>query len=362
METISLASGAAYFNTPAVASQAAISAIQQHHTFYGQTAGTAGLRRVIAQRYQQYNYTAVSFDQIMITPGTKQALYNILHTILKPGDEVIIPAPNWFGLHQVLKQVQAKLILIPTTPADNYAIRPETLKQYITPRTRLFLFSNPCNPTGRIYNAPEIKSWLAVLAQFPPIYILADEIYDLVTYGERVPSLTEFPDPHQQHIVVNGFSKAFAMSGWRIGYLFTPPRLYQACVDFQQATFSGVSEFVQAAALAVMQQPKLVLAPMLKVFGQNKAIISEFLQEQYIPFFPPQGAYYVFPDLSAYLQKHIKTTTELAQYLEEKYALQILPGDLFGAAGYARLSFAIEPEKLPEALRRLNMAFQELSK
>ena len=361
MELISFASGATYFNTPAVGKEAAMQAIQQNQTFYGATAGTPELREVIAERYRQYNGITITPDHILVTPGTKQALYNIIHILLQPGDEVIIPAPNWFGLHEVLEQVGAKLIVLPTDVKENYAISPELLQSYITPRTRLFLYCNPNNPTGRIYSKTEINSWLEVLKQHPDIYVLADEIYDLVVYADEVPSLLEFPDNNQKHLVVNGFSKAFAMSGWRIGYLVTPPKLFAPCLQFQQATFSGVSEFVQAAAREVLKNAAVILPDFQNTLRQNKSQMSQFFTRLNIPFFSPQAAYYFFPDLSAFLQTEMRTTDKLASYLKEKYALEIMPGDCFGAPGYARFSFALTPEKLNAGLTRLEEAFQKLA-
>ena len=162
MEPISLASGATYFHTPEPASQAAIAAIQNHKTFYGEVAGTSVLREAIAGRYRHHNQAPVDPENILVTPGTKQALYNVLRAILRPGDEVLVPAPNWFGLHQVLETLDARLVLVPTVLSDNFALRPEKLRELMSARTRLFLFSNPCNPTGRRYSLEELQSWKLV--------------------------------------------------------------------------------------------------------------------------------------------------------------------------------------------------------
>jgi len=360
MEPVSFASGATYFNTPAVASEAAIQAIQQNQTFYGLAAGTPELRNAIADRYQQYNAVTISPDNILITPGTKQALFNVLHTFLQPGDEVVIPAPNWFGLRKVLEQVGAKLVVLPTNLKDNYAISPDLIRHYISPRTRLFLYSNPNNPTGRIYSKSEITSWLEVLAEFKDIYVLADEIYDLVIYEHKVPSLLEFPDKNQKHLIVNGFSKAFAMSGWRIGYLAAPAPLLAQCIHFQQATFSGVSEFVQAAAWAAIQNASTILPEFQTILQQNKTKMSEVFTRNQLPFTFPQAAYYFFPDLSAFLHSDINTTEKLAAFLKEKHALEIMPGEYFGAPGFARFSFAVAPDKLEIGLTRLEQVFRAM--
>jgi aspartate aminotransferase len=360
MEMISLASGATYFNTPEPARQAAIAAIQNNKTFYADVAGTRALREAIVQRYQQHNQARVDPDNILVTPGTKQALYNVLRAILKPGDEVVIPAPNWFGLHQVMEPLGVKLLLMPTSLADNYALRPGKLKELISPNTRLFIFSNPCNPTGRRYSPEEVEALLQVTRKHPDLYVLSDEVYDLVFYGERVPSLLEMDDPHQQHIVVNGFSKSFAMTGWRIGYVITPPSLREVCRQFQQATYSGVPEFVQEAAQVLVQHQATLLPPLLEILRENKMVMSHFLTARGILYYSPDGAYYTFPDLARYLTDALPTVTQLAAWLKERYGLEILPGDLFGAPGFARLSFGIEKERLQQALHRLGQALDAL--
>lgn len=360
METISLASGATYFNTPEPARQAAIAALDQHKTFYTEAAGTPGLRQAIARRYLDHNQRQVDAAHILVTPGTKQALYTVLQAILRPGDEVLVPAPNWGGLHQVLELLGARLVLLPTALADNYALDPGKLREHLSPKTRLFLFSNPCNPTGRRYSLEELASLVQVTQVFPELYLLSDEVYDLVTYGERVPSLLELPDPHHRHIVVNGFSKSFAMTGWRIGYAVLPPALVQPCAHFQQVTYAGVSEFVQDAALAILENYASLLPPFLEQLRENKSLMTQFLVSRGILFYPPDAAYYVFPDLAPYLSAELPTTLDLAGWLQEHYQLEILAGDLFGAPGFARLSFGIEKKQLQQALQRLGQALDEL--
>ena len=361
MENINLASGSTYFTTPALASMAAIKAIQEHKTFYGLTEGTLALRAAIALRYKNLNQATVVPENILVTAGTKQALFNILSAVLKPGDEVIVPVPNWFGLQQVLELVQAKIVLWPTSPESNYALRPTDLEKLITSKTRLVLISNPCNPTGRIYQKPELEALLQVLAQYPKIYLLSDEIYDLISYGLAVPSLMQFPDPLGRHIVVNGFSKAFAMSGWRIGYIIMPPALYQSSLAFQQVTIAGVSEFVQAAAQAILENINTVLPPMLQELHQHRQLMLDFLKDKKIETFAPEGAYFVFPYLNPILNKAVPTTAALVKYLKENQSLEILPGENFGTPGYARISFALPPEKLQVAFNRFAEAFDLLT-
>lgn len=358
MESISLASGATYFPSPDSAGQAAITAIRNNKTYYGLAQGTVALREALANRYLEQNQTTLSPEQILITPGTKMALFNILSQLIKPGDEVILPVPNWFGLQLILEQLLAVPVYLPTFPENNYDLDLENLETLITPRTRLFLFCNPCNPTGRVYTTEEVQAVLDVLNPYPEIYILSDEIYDFVTYGKRVPSLCEFEDPAQRHIVVNGFSKSFAMSGWRIGYLIMPLPLVKSCVQFQDTIYSGVSEFVQEAALQTVLNLNTILPPMLEVLAQNKAILKDFLTELQVPFFEPEAAYYIFPDLSEYLKGDIHTGLRLCEYLCDEFKVEIRPGEYFGAPGFARISFALEPIQLATALERLRAGLE----
>ncbi len=368
MEMISLASGAAYFDTPVPIRRAATAAMEAGQTSYGPTEGTAELRQAVVQRYAQLNKAAIASEQVLITAGVKQALYSIFLHLLKPGDEVIVPIPNWFGFHELLLQAKTNLVFLPASPASDYTLTPSDLAAAITPRTKMVILSNPCNPTGRIYTAAEIAALLAVINQHPDIWVLSDEIYDLVTYGKRVPSLTEFPDVHQRYIIVNGFAKSFAMSGWRVGYLIAPPELYQACTKFQATAIGGVSPFIQAGATVALQQAETILAPMNQTLAQNRTFMAEQLQAiSNIPFFMPQAAYYIFADLSYYINKLTPagqgsgTDTLLADYLRQKADLEIYPGTYFGAPGFARLSFALQPTHLQTALNRLQESLHDLS-
>ena len=368
MQTINLSSGAAYFQTPEKVRQAAIQAIEAGATTYGPTDGIPVLREAIAGRYQRINKVTVSPDRVLVTAGVKQALFNIFSTVLQPGDEVVVPVANWFGFHELLEQVQAKLIIVPTSPGDNYSIHPENIASVITSRTRLFIFCNPGNPTGRIYTKEDIRSILEVFDKHPEVLILSDEIYDLVTYGLQVPSLLEFPDEHNRFIVVNGFSKSFAMSGWRVGFLLVPEKYYKACFHFQQTTISGVSPFSQAAAAAALQNLEEVITPMNQILKSNRDwFYSKFRELPAVNLHEPQGTYYIFPDFRSYLGKRnhqgqlINTTIDLSRYLKAFYQLEIWAGDYFGAPGFARISFAVEYNQLQEAFNRIKESFAALN-
>ena len=369
MENINLASGAAYFAPAEIVQQAAIQAIRRGQTTYGPTEGLPELRQAIAERYRVINNAQVLPDRIIVTSGVRQAIFNLFRTVLQPGDEVVAPVANWFGFHDLIQEAQAKLIVLPTSPQDNYAIAADKLEQLITSKTKVFILCNPGNPTGRIYSKADVAAMLAVLDKHPDVLVLSDEIYDLVSFTGRVPSLAEFPDRHNRYVVVNGFSKSFAMSGWRIGYLLLSPPYYEACFKFQQTTIGGLSPFIQTAAAVALQNYQEVLAPMHQVLTQHREFMcTELRQIGNITFNEPEATYYVFADLSAYLNKKcpesekvMTTSVELGYFLKNKFGVEILPGDYFGAPGFARLSFAIAFSQLQAALKRLKQGLHGLS-
>lgn len=367
MEFITLASGASYFQSPGMATTAAINALQSGETFYGPTEGTPGLRQAICDKYKQQGIE-VNPEQVLITPGSKQALFNLFTVLLRQGDEVLVPMPAWFGFHELMKYSCGKIVPLKTTLEEGYKLTPEMLQQSLNENTRILLLTNPGNPTGRIYSKEELEALLQVANAYPNLYIISDEIYDHITYSRPFASLLSCVGAKKENIIlVNGFSKSFAMSGWRIGFILGPEEVIDKCIDFQGSTLSGISVFVQEAAQATLENQDKALEPMLKVLARNRQLMAEGLDAiPGISYYLPDGAYYFFPDLSAYLNRKapkgntLTTSTDLANYLQQNYNLAIAPGDKFGAPGHARLSFAVETEKLQEALRRLQKALAEL--
>ncbi|MBB6610036.1 aminotransferase class I/II-fold pyridoxal phosphate-dependent enzyme [Pontibacter sp. Tf4] len=366
MTELNLASGASYFRSPAVAIAAAISALHQGKTYYGPAAGSPELRQAIADRYQ-HDGIKVKPEQVVVTPGTKQALFNLFSVLLREGDEVVIPTPAWFGFYELLKYTKGKLVTIETTPQHNYSLDAQQVRKALTSKSRILLLTNPANPTGRIYTKPEVEAMLALLQDYPDLYLISDEIYDLDTYGKPFTSALACQGPPERTIVVNGFSKNFAMSGWRIGYMVGPETIVAKCTDFQSSTFSGVSMFIQDAALATLQQQQNALYPMLPVLTRHRQLMKAGLEAiPHVRFMEPDGAYYFFPDLSYYIGsktpagKTIATTADLVHYLQQDYQLIVANGDLFGGKGHVRMSFAVEEQELVLALGRLQKALQQL--
>lgn len=366
MNQLNLAAGASYFRSPEAATTAAISALNSGQTYYGPSEGAPALRQAIAERYRQ-DGIPVDPEQVLVTPGTKQALFNLFSVLLREEDEVVIPTPAWFGFNELLKYSKGKLVQVPTTLQNNYTLSLQDLRAALTEKSRILLLTNPANPSGRIYSKQELETILQLLQQFPELYLICDEIYDLDTYGCPFTSALACKGPQERIIVVNGFSKNFAMSGWRIGYMVAPAAVIQQSIDFQASTFSGVSMFVQEAALATLQASDKALMPMLQVLQEHRQIMKAGLEAiPHVTFYLPDGAYYFFPDLSYYLQSitpdstSIETTEDLCRYLEEKYNLLVVNGDKFGEVGHVRMSFAVKKPVLQQAMARLREALLQL--
>ncbi|WP_211332065.1 aminotransferase class I/II-fold pyridoxal phosphate-dependent enzyme [Pontibacter actiniarum] len=368
MEVISLAAGTSYFKSPEAATAAAQAALQQGKTQYGPTEGTPELRQAICQKYKA-DGIAVRPEQVLVTPGAKQALYNLFSVLLRQGDEVVVPTPAWFGFHELMKYSRGVLVPLPTQLRDGYKLTPDMLRSSLTERSRVLLLTNPGNPTGRLYSKQELEALLEVVNEYPNLYLISDEIYDLVAYGEPFVSILSCQGAKAARtVVVNGFSKNFAMSGWRLGFILGPEDLIRKCVDFQGATLSGVSVFLQDAAQATLEARQEALPQMQEVLAHNRGIMQKGLDAiPHVPYYLPDGAYYFFPDLSHYLNhtsitgETISTTPDLCRYLRGCYNLELSPGDYFGAPGHVRMSFAIETHRLQEAMHRLRQGLMLLT-
>ncbi|WP_299757269.1 aminotransferase class I/II-fold pyridoxal phosphate-dependent enzyme [uncultured Pontibacter sp.] len=368
MEVISLAAGSSYFNSPASAKAAAIAALQHDKTFYGPTEGTLPLRRAVTQKYEPAGIE-LRPEQVLVTPGAKQALYNLFTVLLRPGNEVVVPTPAWFGFHELLRYTTAKAVPLVTHSAESYKLTPDMLRSTLSEKTRILLLTNPGNPTGRMYTRQELEALLDVVNQFPNLYLISDEIYDHVTYGKPFTSILSCQGAKAARtVVVNGFSKSFAMSGWRLGFILGPEELIKKCTAFQNATLSGVSVFVQDAAQAALEAQDEELPMMQQILASNREIMRNGLDAiPQVDYYLPDGAYYFFPDLSYYLNRTsitgelLETTPDLCRYLRGCYNLKLAPGDNFGASGHVRMSFAIEPHRLQEAMQRLRQGLALLT-
>jgi aspartate aminotransferase len=361
MEPISVASGASYFLTPEPVKQAAVYAIRQNQTFYGPAEGLLSLRSAIASRYYDNLDRPATPDQVLITHGARLALHTIFSVLLpNDGDEVLIPAPYWFGFTDLVKISRGKLVPLYTASSENFKLTPEALRKAITAKTRILVLSNPNNPTGYVYNSKELRDLLKVLSDYPEVYILADEIYDQIHFGERFCSLYHFRKLHKRLLIVNGFSKSYAMSGWRVGFILSSRELIRRCLAFYEAMASGVSPVNQEAALEAWVHREALYKPQLEILRQNRALIMTFFRDHNIFFPTPKGAYYIFPDFSEYIARCCPDSRQVSsvvfcEKLKQETGIEVIPGDHFGAPNFARLSFAIAPEMLLEVLGRLNI-------
>lgn len=317
-------------------------------------------RRAICDMYKAQG-VELSPDQVLITPGTKQALFNLFSILLRQGDEVVVPTPAWFGFHELMKYSRGKLVPVETKLEEHYRLTPEKLRKSLSSRSRILLLTNPGNPTGRLYTKAELEALLEVVQEYPDLYLISDEIYDHLTYGEpATPLLSCQGAPQERSVLLSGFSKTFAMSGWRLGFMAGPEELIKKCTDFQASTLAGVSVFLQDAAIATLNKRDKALPPMLEVLAHNRQVMKEGLDRiPHVRFYLPEGAYYFFPDLSHYLHTEtpggepVTSTMDLCRYLKEEHGVEMVPGDYFGAPGHVRMSFAIETERLQEAMQRL---------
>lgn len=355
---LSLADGYGPYPTPAIALEAARAALAADQLRPGPAEGLPRLREAVGRRYQRLTGAAVDPARVVVTPGAKFAVLAVLETLLRPGDEVLIPTPNWFGFYDLVARAQgATPRLLPLAAADDYALRPEALAAALTPQTRLLILTNPNNPTGRVYSAAEYAALLEVTARYPDLYVLSDEIYDGLVYdGGAIATLLQFPDEQGRHVVVNGFSKSLAMASWRVGYVVAPPAVALAVRDYVFRTVSGVAPLNQLAAAAALDAFEDVTSELRESLTRNRELLLAGLQRIGVPAMVPQGAYFVFADLRAWLPPDpdpLAASAALFARLRDHARLQLVDGGTCGAPGFARITFAVTIADLREGLRRL---------
>lgn len=362
-QSVSLASGYGNFAVPGVALAAATAALadaQQHQAplAVSPIAGLPNLREALAQRYRQRGATRVAAAQVVVTGGAKSGLFALLSEMLQPGDEVLLPTPNWFGFFEMVRRAGGHLRTLPLAPADNYALRPETLRAALTPVIRVLILSNPNNPTGRVYSRAEWTALLAVTAEFPQLWVLSDEIYEGISFGaEPVPTLLAWPDPYQRHVVVSGFSKSLALAGWGVGCLVAPVALAQAVAARLFSTSVAVPIPNQAAALAATLHADAISAALCTQLRETRQILLEGLAA--LPGATaspaPEGTYYVFADFTRFLDPQLPPAEASAQLVRRLAAagVEVVDGATCGAPGFARLSYAVDERALRKALVQL---------
>lgn len=366
VDVINLSVGEPDFNTPAHIKAAAIKAIEDNFTFYTPVPGYMSLRKAIAAKLKEENGVDFAPEQIIVSGGAKQSLCNVILSVINPGDEVVIPTPAWVSYVEMVNLAEGKSVLVPASIEQDFKVTPAQLEAAITPRTRMVMFNSPSNPTGSVYTRDELQALVDVLAKYPDVLILSDEIYEHINFTGSFTSMASFPEIADRVCIVNGVSKAYAMTGWRIGFLAAPLWLAKATSKLQSQYTSGASSIAQKAAEAAYTGSQECVEDMRKAFERRRDLVVGLARA--IPGLKvnePQGAFYLFPEVSSYFGKRygdnvIENDTDLAMYLLEVGHVATVAGSAFCSPGYIRLSYATADEVIVEAMERIKTALAQL--
>jgi len=359
-DIISLSLGEPDFNIPEFVKEAGIKAIQEDYHAYPPVSGFVELKQAIVEKLKRDNNLDYNLNQIVISTGAKQALSNLAWALLNPGDEVILPCPYWVSYKDISKLVGAVPVEIKTTIDTNFKITAEQLEAAITPKTKMLVYSSPCNPSGSIYSKEELRALADVIKKHPQIVVVSDEIYEHINYtGKPHTSMAQFEDLHDQVVVVNGVSKAFSMTGWRIGYMATSEKIANACTKNQGQVTSGANVIAQRASITALKAPVSKIQYMIDEFAERRTLILKLLSE--IKGFKcgePEGAFYVFPNISHFFGKTIKgvqinNATDFAMFLLSEAKVATVTGEAFGNPNCIRLSYAASRKEIEEAISRI---------
>ena len=359
IDVIGLSLGEPDFNTPEYIKEAAIQAVNDNYNSYSPVDGYADLKQAIITKFKRDNGLDYAANQIVVSTGAKQSIANVCMVLLNPGDEVLLPAPYWVSYSAIATLAEAKSTIIPTSIEDDFKITPAQLEAAITPKTKLIMFNSPNNPSGTIYTEEEYRALAKVLEKYPDIYILSDEIYEHINYGTPHFSLAAIPELYDRTITVNGVAKAFAMTGWRIGYIGAPAWIAKACNKMQGQITSGANCIAQRATITALEAPVSNIQYMVDEFKSRRELIISLLAKiPGIKLNQPQGAFYVFPDVSAYFGKtlrgkNIENASDFALYLLEEAHVATVTGDAFGNGDCIRISYAASVENIKEAIGRI---------
>ena len=364
---ISLSLGEPDFDTPDFIKEAAAQAMVENYTHYMPVPGFLDVRESIAAKFKRDNGIDYTADQIVISTGAKQSLLNIFLALVNPGEEVIIPAPYWVSYMDQAKYCGADVKVLPTTMEGGFKITADQLEEAITPKSKVLIFSSPNNPCGAIYSEEDLAAIAAVVAKHPNLYIISDEIYELLNYGEvKHVSIASFPEVFNQTITVNGLSKGYAMTGWRVGYIGAPSWIAKACTKFQSNFTSGTNSIAQRACKTAVEADPSSVNYMIEKFASRREKMVGWIKE--VPGFElemPPGAFYVFPRITSLLGKKfnghvLKNSLDVSMYLLEEGLVSTVPGDAFGLPGYIRFSYAAAEAELEEAVKRVKVAVSNL--
>lgn len=365
-DVIDLSLGEPDFDTPQHIKDAAKKAVDENWSHYPPVAGYPDLREAVCTKLKRDNNLDYKPENILVSTGAKQSIANLIMALVDNGDEVIIPTPYWVSYSEIVKMSEGVPVMIRTSAASGYKVTPAEVEAAITPKTKLFMFSSPCNPTGAVYSKAELEGLANVFRKHPQVYIMSDEIYEYINYNGKHESIAQFEDIKDRVIIINGLSKGFAMTGYRLGYIAGAPEIVKACEKIQGQITSGANAVTQRAAITALTTDLAPSHAMVKEFEQRKKVIMKLLSE--IPGVTcnePDGAFYVFPNISAYFGKSDGTTTvnnsdELCFYILENAHVTTVTGKAFGEDQCIRIAFTNTLARIEEGMARIKAALAKL--
>jgi aspartate aminotransferase len=365
-KVINLSLGEPDFDTPDHIKQAAIQAIHDNYTHYTPVAGYLDLREAVCSKFSRENNLQFTPDQIVVSTGAKQSLMNVVLSVINPGDEVVIPSPYWVSYSSMVEFAGGKPVLVFAGLEQDFKVTAAQIEASITPKTKLLMLSSPCNPSGSVYSQAELQSIATMLDKYPDVYVMTDEIYEHINYVGAHQSIAQFENLRNRVIVVNGVSKAFAMTGWRIGYIGAPKHIAAACEKLQGQFTSGTNSVAQRAAIAALTQPLTATYQMRDTFKKRRDLVIDLMKN--IPGFKcnvPEGAFYVFPEVDSYFGTSygntvIKDATDLSMYILEQAHVTTVTGEAFGSEKNLRLSYAASENDLKIAFAGIEQALSQL--
>ncbi|MEX1383371.1 pyridoxal phosphate-dependent aminotransferase [Lutibacter sp.] len=361
-DIISLSLGEPDFNTPDFIKEAAIQAVHDNYSSYSPVDGYADLKDAIITKFKRDNNLDYNPSQIVVSTGAKQSIANVAMVLLNPGDEVLLPAPYWVSYSAIATLGEATYKEIPSSIETDFKITPEQLEAAITPKTKMIFFNSPNNPSGSIYSEPEYRALAKVIEKYPNIYVLSDEIYEHISYGEPTFSFAAIESMYDRTITVNGVAKAFAMTGWRIGYIGAPDWIARACNKIQGQITSGANSIAQRATITALEAPVSKIQYMVDEFHKRRDMVLDLLSKiEGFKLNKPGGAFYIFPDVSFFFGKEIKghkieNATDFSLFLLEEATVATVTGEAFGAPDCIRMSYAASEVQLREAITRIGKA------
>jgi aspartate aminotransferase len=366
LDIIDLSLGEPDFDTPEHIKEAAKKAIDDNWSHYTPVSGYLDLRQAVCSKFKRDNNLDYKPENIVVSTGAKQSLANAILSIVETGDQVIIPTPFWVTYQALVDITGAEAVLLKSSLAHGYKITPEELEAAITPRTKLFIFSSPCNPSGSVYKKEELEGLAKVFQKYPQVYIISDEIYEYINYGGKPESIAQFEYLKERTIIINGLSKGFAMTGWRLGYMAAPVEIAKACEKLQGQFTSGTCSITQRAAITALTSPLDATNEMVKEFERRRKRVMELMHTiEGFRFAEPDGAFYAFPCVDFYFGKSdgeevIKNADDLCMYLLNKAHVSTVTGTAFGDSQCLRLSFANSMENIEKGFARIAEALKKL--